>query len=75
MGTSHLLYGIKGYEHLALDELVKIYNEDDILTDRNDMPKIMYNFNDKTLRYYPDIYIKSENKIIEVKSTYLKLRI
>jgi len=26
--------------------------------------------NSKTRRYYPDIYIKSENKIIEVKSDY-----
>ena len=34
---------IQGYEHLALDELVKIYNEEDILTDRNDMPKIYGN--------------------------------
>ena len=24
----------------------------------------------KTYRYYHDIYIKSENKVIEVKSTY-----
>jgi hypothetical protein len=61
---------IQGYEHLALNELVKIYKEEDILTDRNDMPKIMYKFKGKTLRYYPDIYIKSENLIIEVKSTY-----
>ena len=30
----------------------------------------MYKFKSKTLRYYPDIYIESENLIIEVKSTY-----
>jgi len=30
----------------------------------------MYEFEGKTRRYYPDIYIISENKIIEVKSKY-----
>jgi len=34
------------------------------------MPKIIYNFEDKERRYYPDIWIKSINKIIEVKSDY-----
>jgi hypothetical protein len=64
------LIRIQGYENLALDELLKTYPEDDIFTNKNDMPKIMYKFKGKMLRYYPDIYIKSENKIIEVKSTY-----
>ena len=30
----------------------------------------MYSFGDKIHRYYPDIYIPSQNKIIEVKSPY-----
>lgn len=34
------------------------------------MPKVMYIYNNKTRRYYPDIYIPSQNKIIEVKSDY-----
>lgn len=34
------------------------------------MPKIMYEFNNKNHRYYPDIYIPSEKRIIEVKSPY-----
>ena len=59
---------IQGYENIALDELIKNYNENDIITNRNEMPKIMYFFKGKLLRYYPDIWIKSENKIIEVKS-------
>jgi hypothetical protein len=29
-----------------------------------------YEYEGETHRYYPDIYIKSENKVIEVKSTY-----
>lgn len=34
------------------------------------MPKISYKLNQKEFKYYPDIYIKSENKIIEVKSSW-----
>ena len=61
---------IQGYENIALDESVKIYKEDDIITDRRDMPEIKYFLNGKEKRYYPDILIKSENIIIEVKSDY-----
>jgi hypothetical protein len=46
------------------------YTEDDILYRKIDMPKIMYVFEDKEKRYYPDFYIKSENLIVEVKCTY-----
>jgi hypothetical protein len=34
------------------------------------MPLIQYEYKNKVLRYYPDIFVKSENKIIEVKSFY-----
>jgi len=61
---------LQGYENLALDILLKYYNENKIQSDRTDMPKIMFEFNKKTKRYFPDIFIKSENKIIEVKSTW-----
>lgn len=61
---------VQGYENIALDELVKIYKEDDIITNRRDMPEIKYFLNGKERRYYPDIWIKSENIIIEVKSDY-----
>jgi hypothetical protein len=61
---------IQGYEHIALDELVKKYQELDIITERKKVPIIKYTFKNKQLRYYPDIYIVSENKIIEVKSTW-----
>jgi phage terminase small subunit len=62
---------IQGYENLALDELVKIFKEDDIITKRSEMPKIIYKLKGKEHRYYPDIWIKSINKIIEVKSCYI----
>lgn len=61
---------VQGYEPFALDYLVKHYNEEDIKTDRKDIPRITYTANDKTRYYFPDIYIPSENKIIEVKSTW-----
>lgn len=59
---------VQGYEPFALDELVKIYEETDIITDRKDIPRICYKIEDKQKYYFPDIYIKSQNKIIEVKS-------
>jgi hypothetical protein len=59
----------QGYEDVALDELFeKEYNEDDIIVGRGRVPIINYTINDKKHTYFPDIYIKSENKIIEVKS-------
>jgi hypothetical protein len=62
---------IQGYEHFALDELVKIYPENDIITDRRMIPNISYNNNNKISKiYYPDIYIPRKNLIIEVKSIF-----
>jgi len=61
---------VQGFEPYALDELYKLYSEDDIITDRNLIPKIEYIDNDINRIYFPDIYIKSINKIIEVKSTW-----
>ena len=64
----------QGYENLALDELIKIYKEDDIENERHKVPTIVYIKNNKQYNYYPDIYIKSKNLIVEVKSdwTYKK---
>ena len=63
---------VQGYEPQALDILIKQeYNEDDIITAQTDVPEIWYETDDeKTHRYYVDIYIKSENRMIEVKSRY-----
>jgi len=58
----------QGYENLALDELVQLYEEDDICVGRSNIPTIDYYINEKKHVYFPDFYIKSENKIIEVKS-------
>ena len=60
----------QGYENYALDEIVNIYSEDDIENDRKHIPNIKYMLKNKVHYYYPDIYIKSKNLIIEVKSEY-----
>lgn len=63
----------QGYENYALDELlnVKKIDETDIITNRKDVPEIWYNDkNNKRRRHYVDFYIKSQNRCIEVKSTW-----
>jgi hypothetical protein len=60
---------VQGYEPFALDELIKSgIDESDILTGAN-VPSIPYKDKDgKDHIYHPDIFIKNQNKIIEVKS-------
>jgi hypothetical protein len=60
---------IQGYEDLALQILTENnYNEKDIITDRIIIPTFDYIYKNNNKKYLPDIFIKSENKIIEVKS-------
>lgn len=67
---------VQGYEPSALTELLHDgFLEDDIVTDdkliESFVGKIYYSDGKGILhRYYPDIFIKSLNKIIEVKSEY-----
>ena len=67
---------IQGYEGFALNQLLDIgYKEEDIVVSNKEIEdytgKIWYiDYNNKKKKYYPDIYIKSENKIIEVKCDY-----
>ncbi|MCK9574606.1 MAG: hypothetical protein WC979_01735 [Candidatus Pacearchaeota archaeon] len=69
---------IQGYEPQVLTELLKTYNEDDIIIGIKEMNKsigkIDYFYENNVHTYYPDFYIKSINTIIEVKSewTYSK---
>jgi len=64
----------QGYENWMLDELLKRYDEDDILTASRDMPKISYRYDTDTMRrYYPDAFIKSTNTVCECKSVYTLL--
>lgn len=61
---------IQGYENHALDKLLQTYQEEDLTIGASLVPKIIYTHQQKTKRYYPDIYIPKDNLIIEVKSTY-----
>lgn len=62
---------LQGYEPQALDMLLKIYKEEDILYKKTDVPEIWYVGEDnKKHRYYPDFYIPKDNLVIEVKSEY-----
>lgn len=67
---------VQGYENRVLDQLFKDgYQESDILTVIADIKSkvgIIYYCDALGVkhRYFPDIYIISENKIIEVKSEY-----
>lgn len=59
---------VQGYESLALDDLVKLYPEDALCIGRANIPSIDYTIEGKKHVYFPDFFIPSENKIIEVKS-------
>lgn len=59
---------IQGYENFALDILLELFKEDEIKTLATHMPRIMYLEENIERRYFPDIFIPSINKIIEVKS-------
>lgn len=66
-------YNLEGYEPIALRELLSQHNADNVLH-HEEITKLIgplkYQFNKKTSLYHPDFYIKSQNKIIEVKSEY-----
>lgn len=63
---------IKGYEDTVIDKLLNIYSESDLVIhnwkDIYELPVFQYiDHRRHNLKYYPDIYIPKENKIIEVK--------
>ena len=67
---------VQGYENIALDELLKTFNEDDIVTDNTDIEKLIGKImwkddSGKFHRYYPDIYVKTNNTIYEIKSNWV----
>jgi hypothetical protein len=61
---------VQGYEPFALTTLLQTYTEEQIKTDRKDVPRVDYEVDGKKRYYFPDIFLTHENKIIEVKSTW-----
>lgn len=63
---------VQGYENLALNYIMNngIFKENEIEIHNDLVPLIEYYFKNKTRVHYIDIYIKSINLIIEVKSPY-----
>jgi len=63
---------IQGYENYALDELLQDgILEEDIINGCKNVPEIWYeDENNKKHRHYVDIFIPSQNRCIEVKSTW-----
>jgi hypothetical protein len=67
---SQTVVRIQGYESFALDELLIVFNENDLVLTKRNMPVIMYHHKQNQHRYYPDIFIPKQNTFIEVKSEY-----
>ena len=62
---------LQGYEPLAIDDIIKNgFEIDDIITSQKEIPKIWYINNNIKHRYYCDIFLKSINKLIEVKNPF-----
>ena len=63
---------VQGYEPWAIDELLKTYSEADlIIGDKTKVPEIWWiDSQGKRHRYYVDIYIPRENRLVEVKSSW-----
>jgi len=60
---------VQGKENIALDELLLLYNEDEVITSRKEVPKIWWEDKEgKKHRYFADIFIPKESRIIEIKS-------
>lgn len=65
--------GVRGYENAAISILLQTYSESELVFDDQKTQYILpvFTYIDHRrhhLRYYPDIYIESKNKLIEVKS-------
>jgi hypothetical protein len=60
---------VQGYEDLALNNLLQNgVKESAIVIGKANVPVVDYWLNSKKHRYFPDIYLPAENKLIEVKS-------
>lgn len=65
------VFRYQGFEDKVILELLESgIHEDELLTGPGNVPHIRYEFEGKSHRYYPDIYLPNYNKVIEVKSEY-----
>jgi flagellar hook protein FlgE len=67
------IFDLDGFEPLAVKELLETHKPENILSHKDIedyIGKIYYLYNNKKSVYHPDILIKNEKKIIEVKSLY-----
>lgn len=61
---------LQGYEPQAYKLLLETYKEEDIISNRNEVPKIWWtDDNGKSHRYFVDFYIPKDKLMIEIKST------
>ncbi len=61
----------QGYEKHIIEYLWKAgILEHDLINDKSHIPTIKYNYKNKQRFYFPDIFIKSLNMLIEVKTAY-----
>ena len=70
--SGNIVY-VQGYEKFALRDLIEKenINECDIITGCKNVPEIWYNDKiGKKHRHYVDIFIKSQNRCIEIKSSW-----
>lgn len=64
-------YMILGYEDRCLNTICNEEKTDDVYAGMDlEIPIINYEFKGKIHKYYPDIYIPSQNRLIEVKCKY-----
>ena len=64
---------LQGFEHFAMNDLLhkENINENDILNERSQVPEIWYtDESGEKHRHYVDFYIPSQNRCIEVKSSW-----
>jgi hypothetical protein len=76
LASNGKVYTLQGYEKYALEKLLLLYHEDDIIHGAANIRfyhKFQYSFDGKTKNYFPDFYIVSKNLIVEVKSLFTYL--
>ena len=67
---------VQGYEPFALDDLVRQgYRAEDVITARRDVPEVWWTAADGGRhRYFVDIFIPTERRMIEVKSSFTAVK-